>query len=335
MEMTIIHADENRNELRYIEYVEQLDAQISIAPKAVLEDNSFQLQVPDEEWEKEPIEKDHIIYIDGTEFGGIIDSIEHNTQTGIITLMGPTWRGLLMRKIITPPAGQAYYTITAEANTLISTVLGASLAPMITVSTEDTGVIITGSWRFRQAHEMLERALEENGLTLHIAYNSASKTAVVSARAVVDWSNEIDLSQDYGIEMKSLQGRIDAYNHVIALGAGELLDRDVLHVYRLDNGNITTVAPAWAGTLKDRVTVYDYSNPETEDELLVGASKRLIEYSPLDGVELDPSDAEIDLPLGDIVGARDRLTGFAATARILGKILTVGADGYKIDTKVG
>lgn len=333
--MEITHADENRNELRYIGYIEQLDVQISIEPGAVLQDNSFQMQVPDEEWEKGPIYQGHAVYANDTEFGGLVESIEHNTKTGIITLSGPTWRGLLMRKIITPAENQAYFSISGEANVVISSVLGASLSPIATVSDADTGIVISGSWRYRQAHESLEKALEENGLTLDIKYNGALKTILISARAVVDYSDEIDLSQDYGIEMKSLQGRVDGYNHVIALGAGELIQRDVLHVYRLDSGVLTTDTPAWAGSVKDKVTIYDYSNPENIEELQKGAEKRLIEYAPLDGVQLDPSDADIDLPLGDIVGARDRLTGFAATARIIGKILTVTADGYKIDTRVG
>lgn len=333
--MDITHADENRNELRYLDLIERLDAQISIQPGAVLDDNSFQLQLPDEEWEKEPINQGHIIYNDGTEFGGIVEGIEHNTQTGIITLSGPTWRGLLMRKIISPPTGEAYYTITDEANAVISSVLGSSLSPMVTISDDNTGVSVSGSWRYRQAHEMLEKALEENGLTLDIKYDAALKTVKIGARAVVDYSAEIDLSQDYGIEMKSTQGRMDAYNHVIALGAGELTDRDILHVYRLDNGTITTDAPDWAGTVKDKIIIYDYSNPESIEELQKGAEKKLIEYAPLDGVQLDPSDVDIELPLGDIVGARDRLTGFSATARIIGKILTVNSDGYKIDTRVG
>ena len=333
--MDITHADENRNELRYLDLIEQLDMQISIEPGAMLDDNSFQLQLPDEEWSKYPIEQGHIIYIHGTEFGGVVESIKHNTQTGVITLLGPTWRGLMMRKIISPPDGEAYYNITAEANSVISSVLGLSLSPLITISNTNTGVNVSGSWRYQQAHEMLERALEESGLTLDVKYDAVTKTANVGARVVVDHSAEIDLSQDYGIEMLSMQGRMDAYNHIIALGAGELLDRDIYHVYRLDNGNVTSTPPAWVGTIKDKMVTYDFSNPETIGDLIKGAEKKLMEYAPLDGVQLDPSDVDIELPLGDIVGARDRMTGFAATARIIGKILTVNSDGYKIDTRVG
>ena len=83
------------------------------------------------------------------------------------------------------------------------------------------------------------------------------KRVVLSAAAVTDYSNTIDLSQDYGVNMVATMGGYDRYNHIIALGAGELTERDVLHVYRNDNGSLTTVAPAWAGTAADHVAVYD------------------------------------------------------------------------------
>ena len=226
-------------------------------------------------------------------------------------------------------------TVSGEANAVIASVLGASMAGLFTVSTDNTGINVSASWRYQQLHEALEKALEAAGLMLGIKYSAAQKTVQVGARAVMDHSATVDLSQDYGIAMRSTQGRMDAYNHVIALGAGELQDRDVLHVYRLSNGTITTTAPAWAGTAADLVTVYDYNNPESLADLQAGAAKRLRELAPLDGVEIDPSDADLELPMGDIVGARDRLTGLAATARIIEKVLVIDQNGTKIDTKVG
>ena len=335
MDMRITHADADKNELRFFDFIEKYDAQVSIAPGAVLVDNSFSLSLADHDWQSRPILKGHFLYIDGTEWGGPVEEVTHNTGTGVITLSGPTWRGMLMRKIINPPAGQGYLTVSGEANTVIASVLGTSMGGLFTVSTTNTGINLNASWRYQKMHDALEKALEAAGLTLDIKYSAALKTVLIAARAVVDHSATVDLSQDYGIAMRSIQGRMDGYNHIIALGAGELQDRDVLHVYRLANGTITTTAPAWAGTAQDMVTVYDYSNPESLADLLAGAAKRLQEMAPLDGVEIDPSDADIELPMGDIVGARDRLTGLTATARIIEKILVIDQSGTKIDTKVG
>ena len=53
-------------------------------------------------------------------------------------------------------------------------------------------------------------------------------------------------------------------------------------------GNVTSTPPAWEGTIKDKMVTYDFSNPETIGDLIKGAEKKLMEYAPLDGVQLDP-----------------------------------------------
>ncbi|MEA4927580.1 MAG: hypothetical protein VB104_02760 [Candidatus Limiplasma sp.] len=335
MDMRLTHADDNRRELRYLDILERLDAQISIDPTAVLVNNSFALAIPDEVWALKPILKGHYIYIDGTEWGGPVETVDHSTRSRIVTLSGPTWRGMLMRKVIEPPVGQAYYTASGEANSVLAALLGGIPDDLFQVDTEDTGISVAAQWRYAELHAALEKALEAAGMTLGISYRAAARRVLVAARPVADSSATIDLSQDYGIDMRSTQGRIDGFNHIIALGAGELLDRDVLHLYRLSDGTVTDTPPEWAGTLTDCVTIYDYNNPESSEDLRNGAIARLLEYMPKDSVQLDPSEANLDLPLGDIVGARDRLTGLAAKARILEKILIMSASGIQINTRVG
>ncbi len=334
MDMTITHANENREELRYLDFFEKFDSEISIKAEATVNDSSFELTLSERDWKEEPILIGHHLYIDGTEWGGVVEKIEHDTQSGSLILSGMNWRGMLIRKVIEPPSGSAYLVVSGEANTVLSARI-AAFGGLFSADTTDTGVIVSASWRYNQLLSAMETAFEEQGLTVNIKYVAAKQSVLIGARAIADYSGEIDLSQDYGISMKSTQGRLDGYNHVIALGAGELLERDVLHVYRLDDGTITTETPGWAGTAKDKVITYDYNNPESLADLQNGAEKRLLEYVPGNGVELDPGDADIDLQLGDIVGARDRLTGFAASARIVGKILRIDSSGTRIETKVG
>ena len=334
MDMTITHADETRKELRYLDFFEKFDSEISIKSGATINDNSFELTLSERDWKENPILIGHHIFIDGTEWGGLVEKIEHDTESGSLTISGLNWRGMLIRKVIEPPFGSAYLVVSGEANAVLSARV-AAFSGLFSADTRDTGVTVSASWRYSQLLSALETTFEEQGLTVHIQYVAANQSVLIGARAVVDYSGEIDLSQDYGISMKSTQGQLNSYNHVIALGAGELLDRDVLHVYRLDDGTMTTATPDWLGTAKDKAITYDYNNPESLDDLQKGAEKRLLEYTPNDGVELDPGDADIDLELGDIVGARDRLTGFSASARIVGKILKIDSSGINIETKVG
>ena len=110
--------------------------------------------------------------------------------------------------------------------------------------------------QFRYTNLLLgiETMLAEKGAALHIEFSQATKKVTLSARAIVDYSATIDLSQDYGVDMVTTLGGFDRYNHIIALGAGELADRDIVHIYRNANGTVTTTPPAWVGTPEDVTT---------------------------------------------------------------------------------
>lgn len=332
--MDLIHANSELAEIGYINEVDQFDAEISNETDADIERNSFSLTIPDLDWERSPILKGHYIYAPGTEFGGKVERIRHSTALQQITLSGLTWRGALYRKIIEPPTGEAYMTVSGEANAKIAELIGSTLGAHVTVSEADSGISVNRQFRYTNLLIGIYLMLAEQGAALNVTYDQALKTVILFAAAVTDYSASIDLSQDYGVNMVATMGGYDRFNHIIALGAGELLDRDILHVYRNDNGSLTTTPPAWAETEKDHVTIYDYSNPETLEVLQKGAEKRLLEIIPLQQVEIDPQVEGLDLKLGDIVGARDRLTGMAGTATVVGKILTMNSSGIKLETRV-
>lgn len=332
--MDIIHADQDLAEIRFINDVDQLDAEVSGETSAAIEDNSFSLTIPDQEWAKDPILEGHYIYVPGTEFGGSVEMIRHSTELEQVTVSGVTWRGMLYRKIIEPPVDEAYRIVNGEAHAEISGLIGNSLGALVTISTADSGITVNRQFRFTNLLIGIYQMLAEQGAALEVMFDQAQKVVVLSVRAVVDYSETIDLSQDYGVGMVTTAGGFDKYNHIIALGAGELLDRDILHVYRNDDGTTTTEAPAWAGTEDDHVITYDYTNPENLAELQKGAEKRLIELAPLKQIEIDPRVEGLDLKLGDNVGARDRLTGMAGKATVVGKILTMNSNGIKLETRV-
>ena len=45
------------------------------------------------------------IYAEGTEYGGIVDSIKVDTENDAITYKGRTWHGVLEKKVICPDPG--------------------------------------------------------------------------------------------------------------------------------------------------------------------------------------------------------------------------------------
>ena len=59
-------------------------------------------------------------YIDNTEYGGKIKNINPNTETNIITYIGPTFRGMLNNKCIEPPASEDYKIVTGNVDDIIN-----------------------------------------------------------------------------------------------------------------------------------------------------------------------------------------------------------------------
>ena len=76
--------------------------------------------------------------------------------------------------------------------------------------------------------------------------------------------------------------------------------------------------------------VYDYSSAEDEKELIKGAKKQLKEHGAQNGIEISFDSDDLDLPLGDRVGLRDRVTGMSDIRTVTGKLLTVSADGISL-----
>ena len=66
-------------------------------------ENSFQVIVKRAEWETIPNKSR--LYVPGTEFGGLFRRLDTSTAQGTIAPGGMTWRGLMQKKIISPPSG--------------------------------------------------------------------------------------------------------------------------------------------------------------------------------------------------------------------------------------
>jgi hypothetical protein len=331
--MDLIHANAEKTEIGFIDDFIKFDAEITRT--ADIKDNQFVLTLDENVWGDSPILKGHFVYIPFTEWGGPVEHIKHSTKSAQITLTGPTWRGMLTRKIIEPPAGEAYRTISnMEASAALRLVIGDMFGDYFRISDMNTEIAVSGSWRYTNLLSGIMDMFARSGLALSCAYDNTICKAILQARKITDYSRYVDLSQDYGIHLTSQQGGLEAFNHIIALGRGELTDREVIHLYRLDDGTITQTPPGNRGE-KDLCTTYDYSSAESTEELIKGAAKRLEECVPVGSVEMDTSATDKPLELGDRVSARDRLTGFVTTATVQRKILVKTANGETIETKVG
>lgn len=334
MDVTFIHANDELAEIGVLNDIMEADMEICTKLDAALVDNSFSFIMPEASWAEEPILEGHFIYWSGTEWGGVVTEVIHNTSQRTIQVQGVCWRGMLFQKVICPPSGEAYKVVTnMDANLAIAAVVGASFGSLFTVDSSTCGTDVTARWRYQTYAVGLHKALKAYGLRLNVGFTSADAHVTLSAQPVIDHSDEIDLSQDYGVDFTSSSGKMEQYNHCIGLGSGELTERTVLHLYRVDNTYYTTMPEGWSEA-EERTVIMDYPNAESETELLSSMLDRLASYAPTKSIDIDQVTFDEDIALGDIVGARDRLTGMAGKAEIVRKILTIKDGQLKIEAKV-
>ena len=332
--LIFIHSTAGNRELREIRTFQSVDIQISQADDAGLIDNTFSITVSEKEWRKAPILEDHLIYSPWTEYGGVVKAITHNTGDHTLTLQGPTWRGLLYQRMIEPPSGASHKVYdNVDALTMVRDVIGDSFGTLFTVESGTFGKLVSARFRYQSFAEGLQSTLRDYKLRLTLKYNNADNTVEVGVENVESQMGRVEISQDYGVPFTSATGNIEAANHCLALGSGELENRMVRNVYRIGN-TYYGEKPAALKTEKLRTVILDYPNAESEDDLYKSAIKRLREKAPTNGISVNQGDLGESVEIGDTISIRDRLTGLAGTAEAVGKILTISGGVQKIDMQL-
>lgn len=325
------------NDLVDIDYLDrQMELDMEIGSYLSSSRNDFELTVPYSVWNPKFNEGSIVYDNDETsEYGGRIQGITSDTANESVTLYGYTWRGLISKKYVVPPSGQAYYQARGDANDFLRAILDDQFDGLIVGSTELCGVEINRDLRYVNMLEAIEKALDDVGLKLKITFDKRNKCAVCSAVPIANYSNDTELNNDYGYNLVAKAIK-NGYNHVICLGRGELTERTVINLYRLNNGTVTqdeslAIADGNVG-INRRTMLYDYSSVESEEELLQGGIDQLNENQDTNTLEI--SNVE-NVDISDIVGAKDRITGIYMQKQIISKVLTGFIDNIDIEYKVG
>lgn len=305
--------------------------------------NDFVLTIDAGDWLSSDLirDADHW-YAEGYgEAGGRIKCIKSSTKNNQVQLSGYTWRGMLSKKIIEPPEGEDYRIVSGEANTVLAGLIDPCFDGFFVVSDEDSGIEIS-KYQFKRYTDLLSGIVEmlygvsaRIEITYHVGGFSSNvyTPGYVSIRAVpiVDYSDEIEYSQDGMIDFTAKDYRMGV-NHLICLGKGELKDRQIVHLYMDEDGNVSQTQ-TFTGV--DEITeTYDYSTAESLEDLISYGTARLKERANYKKLEISLN--EIDAQIGDIVGGRERITGISLKKQIQNIILKIDGKGsLKITHKVG
>ena len=316
--MDMIYADVSGNEIGFLtDY--SLDLEVG-------GNNDFQIDTPST---SKLLDFGYAVYINGTEYGGVVSKIVVDTSAKKISYSGQTWRGILSNYIIKPDSGQDYKTVSGTASSIISSLISAfGINSRYSVTANSS--ITLSNYQFDRYCTLLDgidKMLKSVNARLNIVCNNGAVT--LEPVAIHDYSAELEYSQDSDINFKITDNR-DGVNHLVCLGKGDLKDRQVVDLYVQQNGSIGTTQ--YYTGLAERAQVYDYSSVESLDELTKSGAEKLAELQ--NSQKLEMSIGEINVELGDIVGGRERITGIVMAKPISKKIVKITNNKLKISYEV-
>lgn len=189
----------------------------------------------------DPIQDDFILYIEFTEYGGIIDKKSIDSKRGEITLSGRTWHGFLNSFIIEPLKGSPFRAYQGEANSVISQIItDIGMGDWFVVESDNSGIIIPfTTCRYEKAYDFIMKMLIQADAKLVMWYQNNDDTVGKVHLMAVSRVNT-GVFEDFDTSQTPFKAG-KAYNKVndlICLGPGDGADRAVIHLYADENGGI-------------------------------------------------------------------------------------------------
>lgn len=269
------------------------------------------------------------VYIEGTEYGGIVDSRKTASDENTVTYSGRTWHGMLNSKVIEPDAGEDYLTVSGEANAVLAALIARlGLAGLFTVPEKQSGISIAAYQfhRYCKGYDGIRAMLAAAGAKLNIAWQN--RAVRLCAVLVTDYTA---FPVDGDVARLSVRQFGQKVNHLVCLGKGELAEREVIHLYADSFGRIGDTK--YYSGLDEVAEVYD--NTSTE-ELRSDGIKKLEELRNSDTAQISiPAASSLTYDIGDIVGASDIHSGVSVTAAVEQKIVKINNGVIKIEYKAG
>lgn len=269
------------------------------------------------------------VYLDGTEYGGIIDGAKTSTDGETITYMGRTWHGIINSKVIQPDTGAAYLVVSGDANEILTMLIDRlGLSALFTAAEGSSGVNIPHYQfhRYCKGYDGILDMLADNGAKLKASF--VNRAVVLSAEPIEDYTA---FPVDGDTATLTVEHRERKVNHLVCLGKGELAEREVIHLYIDKFGQIGSTQ-YYTGVDEFAET---YENTNSED-LRTDGIKKLAELRNTDKAEIALPETEgLSYDIGDIVGAKEYRTGVSVSAAVTQKIVKIKNGVVSTEYKTG
>lgn len=257
-----------------------------------------------------------LVYIDATEYGGVIDQVKRGSgrgATGAVECKGRTWHGILAGRRLSPDSGSGYLTVNGKVGDVLTSLIARmGLESLFKAASDDSTVSYTFS-RFCDGYSGLMSCAMANGRKL--AMRRMDGYIELSMPPIVDYANKVD-SDLLDFTITSVHRCV---NHLLCAGTGQLENRAIVHFYADENGNVSHKQTLFG--IDEICALYDYSNASIS-ELETEGKKKLLEYQTSGTVEVDAHE-DMDVDVGDIISASDNSTGTTVTATVSKKVVKV------------
>nr|DAJ99478.1 MAG TPA: collagen triple helix repeat protein [Caudoviricetes sp.] len=290
------------------------------------DENDYELVLPDD---VAGLVAAHDVWmIDGTEYGGVVDSIQSDVADGanVITFSGRSLQGILSHKILQPDKGQDYLQVSGTVTQVLTQIISrCGLGSLFTAA--DNDLQVSGRFdRYTDAYTGLRKLLASHSCAL--VFLCMDDTVVLNATPLDDTDGTLDSgSMDFTAKREYRRT-----NHLIGLGEGELKDRAVSHWYADENGNVSQKQTLTG--LDEVADTYEYTNAEASE--LSEKTKEELESRQEGTGTIDVTMRDgTDHNVGDLLSAVDDVTGVSVRATITKKIVKITDGVLSVDYEVG
>lgn len=221
--MDLIYADSQKKDIGIIPFY---DFDLAYGR----DENSFDLTIP---LSKHCCENGFLIYIDGTEYGGIVDKIEVDTKGKKVKYSGRTWHGILNSKVV-----EIYNSITGPLNYIIDSILErCDFKDLYDISLNEQMSVVF-SWRFyneEPCYDAITRLLKSMGYKLSLIYNARKGIVELKPSLRIDYINDDYFDSDQLDFVGSKSDNVP--NHVICILENDT-ERKKIHLFTDKDGII-------------------------------------------------------------------------------------------------
>lgn len=246
--MDLIYTNKNKEDMGVIQ-----DFSLDMAYGS--DENNFELQ---KFFSEEELENGSFIYVDNTEYGGIIDAVKDDTSSDNITYTGRTISGILNSKIIIPDTTTGYFAVEGYANDIIKELIErCDLTNLVSINeiVENNIYISYYEFGYDYLYDGLRKMLSSFSAKLKFKFSGAK--ILLWAENIVDYSTdeEFDNSQISFTAAKIY----NSVNHLICVGSDDLLNNYCIHLF-IDADGILQPYAVTDTPMQDSDYILDESN---------------------------------------------------------------------------